>query len=275
MQLKYTGDRMIIKLIALDIDGTLLNHMGEISQRNQNAIRRAREEGVSVVLATGRGRIATRPIWKALDLHGPSIQYGGAMIADIDSERALVLHEMDPAIIREVLEYAKQVNLPAQIYLDETVISEQPSEVASGYVNRHKLKFIVDPDIRKKSFHKVPKVLAFAPPERQDEIFFQFRERFAGIAQVSRSSPGFIEINNVGVTKATALEELASFLRVPREQTAAIGDNFLDQEMIEWAGLGACVADGAEEVKAVADLIVPACDADGVAVLIEQHILNN
>ncbi|MEA4913293.1 MAG: Cof-type HAD-IIB family hydrolase [Christensenella sp.] len=264
---------MSIKLIALDIDGTLINHMGEISQRNQNAIRRAREEGIAVVLATGRGRIATRPIWKELDLHGPSIQYGGAMIADIDSERALVLHEMDPNIIREVLTFAKEVDISAQIYIDDAVITEKTNERAEQYVARHKLPFIIDPDIRKKTFHNVPKVLAFAPIDRQDVLFAQFKERFAGIAQISRSSPGFIEINNIGITKATALEELSSMLRIPQEQTAAIGDNFLDQEMIEWAGLGACVADGAEAVKTVADLIVPACDEDGVAVLIEQYIL--
>ena len=265
---------MEIKLIALDIDGTLTNHAGIISERNRNAVRRAIDSGVYVVLATGRGRIATRPIWKMLDLHGPSIQYGGAMIADIDSERALVLHEMDPGVIREVLEYAKKADIPAQIYIDETVISEQPSEVASGYVNRHKLKFIVDPDIRKKTYHNVPKILAFAPLERQDEIFFEFREHFNGIAQVSRSSPGFIEINNLGITKASALEELSNMLHIPREQTAAVGDNYLDQEMIEWASLGACVFDGAEEVKAVADVIIPASDEDAVAVFIEQFVLN-
>ena len=265
---------MEIKLIALDIDGTLTNQAGVISERNRNAVRRAIDSGVYVVLATGRGRIATRPIWKMLDLHGPSIQYGGAMIADIDSERALVLHEMDPAVIREVLEYAKKAGVPAQIYIDETVISEQPSEVASGYVNRHKLKFIVDPDIRKKTYHNVPKILAFAPLERQDEIFFEFREHFAGIAQVSRSSPGFIEINNLGITKASALEELSTMLHIPREQTAAVGDNYLDQEMIEWAGLGACVFDGAEDVKAVADVIIPASDEDSVAAFIEQFVLS-
>ncbi|MDP3448080.1 MAG: HAD hydrolase family protein, partial [Eubacteriales bacterium] len=112
---------MEIKLIALDIDGTLTNHAGFISERNRLAVRRAIEAGVHVVLATGRGRIATRPIWRELDLHGPSIQYGGAMIADIDTERALVLHEMPPEIIREVLHYSVEMDIPAQIYLDETV----------------------------------------------------------------------------------------------------------------------------------------------------------
>jgi len=264
---------MKIKLLALDIDGTLTNHAGIISERNRLAVQRAIEAGVHVVLATGRGRIATRPIWKELDLHGPSIQYGGAMIADIDSERALVLHEMAPKVIREVLAFANQVDIPAQIYIDETVISEKPSDVARGYVNRHKLKFIVDPEILTKTYHNVPKVLAFAPMERQDELFKQFKERFEGIAQVSRSSPGFIEINNIGITKASALEELSSMLHIPREQTAALGDNFLDIEMIEWAGLGVCVSDGVPEIKAVADLIVPACDEDGVAVFIEQFVL--
>lgn len=264
---------MEIKLIALDIDGTLTNHAGSISERNRLAIRRAIDSGVHVILATGRGRIATRPIWKQLDLHGPSIQYGGAMIADIDTERALVLHEMPPDVIREVLYFSAELDIPAQIYQDDAVISEQASDVARGYVNRHKLPFIIDPDIRTKTCHNVPKVLAFAPLERQDMLFAAYKKRFAGIAQVSRSSPGFIEINCLGITKASALEELAGMLAIPREMTAAIGDNFLDQEMIEWSGVGVCVADGAPEVKAVADLIVPACEEDGVAVFIEQYVL--
>jgi Cof subfamily protein (haloacid dehalogenase superfamily) len=264
---------MDIKFIALDIDGTLTNRAGIISERNRLAVRRAIDAGIHVVLATGRGRIATRPIWKFLELHGPSIQYGGAMIADIDTERALVLHELPPEIIREVLDYSAKNKVPAQIYLDEAVISEQSSEVASGYVNRHKLTFIVDPDIRKKTFHNVPKILAFAPLDREDELFAAYKERFAGIAQISRSSPGFIEVNCLGITKATAIEELSAMLGVRREQTAAVGDNFLDLEMIQWAGLGVGVADAVPEVIEAADLIVPACGEDGVAIFIEEHVL--
>lgn len=264
---------MEIKLLALDIDGTLTNQK-IISARNRLAVQRAIDSGVHVVLATGRGRIATRPIWKQLDLHGPSIQYGGAMIADIDTERALVLHEMPPEIIHEVLRFSAEQDVPAQIYVDDAVISDRPSDVARGYVNRHNLPYIIDPDIFTKTYHNVPKVLAFAPLERQDTLFSAYKERFAGIAQVSRSSPGFLEINCLGITKASALEELSSMLGIPREMTAAIGDNFLDQEMIEWAGVGACVADGAPEVQAVADLIVPACDEDGVAEFIEKHVLH-
>lgn len=264
---------MDIKLIALDIDGTLTNDHGIISERNKQAVHRAIESGIFVVLATGRGRIATRPIWKFLELHGPSIQYGGAMIADIDSERALVLHEMPPDVIRDVLTFSLEQDVPAQIYVDDAVITEQSSEVALGYVSRHKIPFIIDPDIRKKTYHNVPKILAFAPLNRADALFQAYKERFAGIAQVSRSSPGFIEINCLGITKASALEELSSMLGVPREKTAAMGDNFLDIEMIRWAGVGVSVADGEPDVLAAADLIAPSCNEDAVADFIERHVL--
>ena len=265
---------MDIKLIALDIDGTLTNHAGVISERNRLAVRRAIDAGIHVVLATGRGRIATRPVWRFLELHGPSINYGGAMIADIDTERALVLHEIPPEVIQEVLEFSRQMQVPAQIYLDETVISSSESEAASGYTNRHKLTFVVDPEIGKHTYHNVPKILAFAPVGGENELFAMYRERLAGIAQVSRSSPGFIEINRLEVTKATALSEHGSMLNIRQEQIAAVGDNFLDLEMIQWAGLGASVADAAPEVLSIADLIVPPCGEDGVAVFIEEHVLS-
>ncbi|HWQ97503.1 MAG TPA: Cof-type HAD-IIB family hydrolase [Clostridia bacterium] len=264
---------MDIKLIALDIDGTLTNHAGIISERNRLAVRRAIDAGIHVVLATGRGRIATRPVWRFLELHGPSINYGGAMIADIDTERALVLHEIPPEVIHEVLEFSRQMQVPAQIYLDETVISSSESEAANGYTNRHKFTFVVDPEIGKHTYHNVPKILAFAPVGGENELFAMYRERFAGIAQVSRSSPGFIEINRLEITKATALSELGSMLNIRQDQIAAVGDNFLDLEMLQWAGLGVSVADAAPEVLSIADLIVPPCGEDGVAVFIEDHVL--
>lgn len=264
---------MAIKLIALDIDGTLTNQLHSVSPANIAAIQKAKEAGIIVTLATGRGCIATKPIWQEADLHGASIQYGGAMIVDIDSGTVRKMHALDPAVIREVLEFSAQMQVPAQIYVDETVILEKMSSFSKGYIGRHDLPYIIDPDIRKKDFQNVPKILAFAENNREDVLFEAYRKRFEGIAQVSRSNAVFIEINCLGVTKATALEELSQQLGVPRSEVCAIGDNYLDREMIEWAGVGVCMEDGAEEVKAVADLIAPRCDADGVAYFIEHYAL--
>lgn len=264
---------MAIQLIALDIDNTLTKQPDDVSERNKQAIKRAEAAGVVVTLATGRGRIATRPIWRVLDLHGPSIQYGGAMIADIDTEDIIRMHEVAPKVIREVLDYSKSIGVHAQIYVDEVVIFEEMSPFAERYVSHFHLPYEIDPDVRKKTYRRVPKILAICDASEQDKYLSVYRERFKGIAQVSRSSPGFIEINCLGVTKASALEELAGMLGIARENVAAAGDNYLDQEMIEWAGTGVCVADGAEEVKAVADMIIPACADDGVAWFIDHYVL--
>ncbi|MCE5189251.1 MAG: Cof-type HAD-IIB family hydrolase [Eubacteriales bacterium] len=263
---------MAVRLIALDIDGTLTNQSREVSERNRFAVKNAMDAGICVILATGRGRIATRPIWNLLNMHGYSIQYGGAMTVHIDSGDILSLHALDSEVIREVLNYSASIGVHAQIYRDDVVIFEKPNAFASKYIDRHSLPFQIDPDIRKKSFRDVPKILAFSEPEREFEVLAAYRERLRGIAQVSRSNPGYIEINCLGVTKATGLKELSALLNIDRSDIVAIGDNYLDQEMIEWAGTGICVADGAEEVKAIADLIIPPCDQDGVASWIEQYL---
>lgn len=264
---------MAIRLIALDIDGTLTNQPDQVSERNIAAVRRAEAAGISVILATGRALTATRAIWRNIDLHGPCILYGGAMIVDIDSERVLKMHELSPDVIREVLEYSVQQGVHAQIYVDDTVIYEKKSSLAEIYVGRHHLNHTIDPDIRKKDWHRVPKVLCLCDSERQDELFSSYRRRFQDIAQVSRSNPGYIEINSLGVTKGSALEEVSQLLGIPQRQVAAAGDNYLDLEMIEWAGIGACVADGAKDVLSKADMIIPPCAEDGVAVWIEEYIL--
>lgn len=264
---------MAIQLIALDIDGTLTSKSKEVSPGNIQAIAEAIGAGVRVIVATGRGCFATRPIWRALNLHGPSIQYGGALTVDVDTEKPIKMHAIDPALIHEVLDFSAEIGIHAQIYVDDVVIYEKPSKFADKYVQKHSLPFRIDPDVRKKDFANVPKILAFSEIECQDEMLEAYRNRFRGKAQVSRSLPGYIEINCLNTTKGAALEELAAELGIPRSAVAAVGDNYLDQEMIEWAGTGVCVANGAESVQAVSDIVVPACDEDGVAYFIEHYVL--
>ncbi len=264
---------MPIRLIALDIDATLTSRPTEVSERNRNAIQAAADRGVQVIVATGRGCFATRPIWKLLDLHGPSIQYGGALTVEIDTERVIEQHTLDPKVVQEILIFAAEAGIPAQVYQNDVVIFERMTPAAERYVMRHTLPYQIVPDIRERLFENVPKVLAFSEIERQDEMLERFRARFRGEAEVSRSMPGYIEINCLHVTKGSALESLAGRLGIDRSEVAAVGDNYLDSEMIEWAGVGVCVANGADSVKEQADIVVPACDEDGVAYFIERYVL--
>ena len=106
-------------------------------------------------------------------------------------------------------------------------------------------------------------------PKREAELFPEIRTLLPKHLSVLCSKPGFIEIGSVSSTKGTSLKKVAAMLGISREEVTAIGDNTLDLDMIEWAGTGVCVANGNAIVKEKADLIIGACEDDGVAAYLE------
>ncbi len=264
---------MAVRLLALDIDGTLTNSVHEIPSENLAAIRRAQKAGVFVTVATGRGRYASRNIMKALDVHGPAIYYGGAWILDAPSDVTLQLSPMEPDIVHEVLLLAHRLRTSAQLYQEDTVIAEAENPFTARYVSRFNMPLRIEPHAVDMRFDNVPKILMLTSNDREDEIVSACSEQLGERAAVSRSQKGFIEINRFGVDKSLGLAFAANRLGIPRDETAAVGDSYLDAEMLRWAGTGVCMENGVEKVKQCADLIVPSCDDNGVAYYIDRYVL--
>lgn len=265
---------MPIRLIALDVDGTLIDHSKIISERNLAAIRAAQDSGVFVTVATGRGYLASRDIWAQLNILGPVITYGGALVKDTRTEECVSLAAIAPDVVTDTLEYAKSIGEHAQIYQGDLVIAEHDHPFFARYREFLGIPSRIDPDVRQKRWENVPKILVYTDPAAEDEVRGKIAAFLGGRAAVSKSQPGYIEINSPSATKANALSAMASYMGIARSDVAAVGDSYLDISMIEWAGIGVCVENGLPEVKAVSDLIVPACDRDGVAVFIEQYVLS-
>ena len=263
------------KLLAIDIDDTLLPRLGSISSADKEAIARAREAGVYVTVATGRGFHGSKKVLDELGLDGLTVNYGGALIMDAGSQKPFYVTELESSVVVEILGLAEELHLHAHLYQGDEIVCEREHPYASAYAEHLGIPARIDPDVRNKVWHGVPKVLVITEPERVAELLPYFREKLQGKAAVFASSPGFIEFNKIGASKGSALEILAKHLGVDQSETAAIGDNTLDQEMIEWAGLGCCVGDGNELVKAKADVIAPPCRESAVAWFINNHILNN
>ena len=264
---------MSIRLIAADIDGTLTDDARSVSERNIRAIEAARQKGVLVTLATGRGVKGTKAIADCIGLSGPAIQFGGAWVTDTRDGSTLLFHGMAPALVHDVLEYAHTLGVHAQIYQGDAVIYEKKSERAERYTAYQDLPFRVDPELRSKVCDNVPKVLVIVPAAAEPETRRLFTEKFAGRAAVSRSAPEYVEINAIGTTKENALQWLTDRLGIPQADTCALGDSYLDIGMLRWAGTGVCMANGVPEAKAAADVIAPACADDGLAQFIEQYVL--
>ena len=263
------------KLLAIDIDDTLLPRLGRISERNKRAIKAAEDAGVYVSIATGRGLHGSSAVWKELGLKTLIINYGGATINDLSTGKPYMVTELEPETVNEIIALAENEGLHVHLYQGDEIVYSHECEHEYGrlYSEHLGLPARIEPKILEMVWRNVPKVLVITEPERVPELMPMFKRKLEGKAAVSASSPGFIEFNKIGASKGSALKLLAEHLGIPQERTAAIGDNTLDKEMIEWAGLGCCVLDGNEEVKAAADVIAPSCIDDGVAYFIENYIL--
>ncbi len=263
---------MAIRLLALDIDGTLTaNSENIVSPRCLEAIRSARGAGVFVTIATGRSNLATRPIWEAIGLSGPSIQFGGAWIVDAPDGTLIDQQPLAPDIVRDVMRFAREIHVDAQIYLGDTVVVAQPNPYTARYVARNGMHVLVDPDVYTRLYENVPKILAFSEEEERTRTLFE--AKFAGRVHTTRSQSAFIEINDRLATKGHALERLAARMGVLQSEVAAMGDSYLDLDMIRWAGTGVCMADSIPEIQRISDVIAPDYLHDGVAWFIENYIL--
>lgn len=265
---------MSIRLLALDIDGTLTaNSENTISKNNLSAILKAQEAGVFVTIATGRSCLATRPIWDALSIVGPSIQYGGAWTVNVPDGELLDQCNLDSITARDLMRFARDIGVDAQLYVDDAIVVEHMNPFTEAYVSRNGMRVMEDPDIYDKLYENVPKVLAFSHPEDEERMRIQFEEAFGSRAHITRSQSTFIEINDRLATKGNALSRLAKLLGIQQHEVAAMGDSYLDIDMIKWAGMGVCMANSVEDVVRISDMVAPDCAQDGVAWFIQHYVL--
>ncbi len=259
-----------MRLLALDIDDTLVGTGKLPSDRLKRAVRLAESNGVTVVLATGRGFLGTKKIRESLSLFSPLIHYGGAVVSDGRTGEHLYVNYLRPEDVITSFAIADAFEIHAQIYEEDTVIFRKANAFTEQYTGILNLPFIEDPRLLYRPLDNIPKVLFAVDPKREAELYREIRSLLPKHLSVLRSKPGFIEIGSVSATKGKALERVAAMLNIPREEVTAIGDNTLDLDMIEWAGTGVCVANGNALVKEKADLVIGSCEDEGVAEYLES-----
>ncbi len=260
----------MMKLLALDIDDTLVGTGKLPSERLKNAVRLAEMNGVTAVLATGRGFLGTKAIRESLSLYGPLIHYGGAVVSDGKTGKPLYENFLRPEDVVTCFAIADAYSIHAQIYEGDTVIFRKVNDFTKQYTGILNLPFIEDPDLLYRPLDCIPKVLYAVDPAKEAELYREIRALLPQHLSVLCSKPGFIEIGSVKSTKGSALTWVASMLGVDRADVTAIGDNTLDLDMIEWAGTGVCVENGSPIVKEKADLVIGSCDDEGVAAYLES-----
>jgi Cof subfamily protein (haloacid dehalogenase superfamily) len=267
-----------IRLIALDIDGTLVGDDLSVGPRTRAAIRAAMAQGVSVSLVTGRMVSSAMRFATELDLTAPVVGYQGGLIREMTPAGStrlgkLLVHLPIPAdVARDIVSWTMANGLDPHVnHLERFILRENDpnAEDYSAFMGAQ-AEFI--DDLRSLS-HPVTKVLAVGDPPLPVDIAPVARAEFAGRADVTISHPRFLEFVAPGVSKGRAVRYLARRLGVSLGATLALGDQWNDLEMLAEVGHGAAMPSAPVGVKAVARYIAPPVEEEGVATMIESLVL--
>jgi len=263
----------MIKLIALDLDDTLLDHAKKISPRARAAIRSAVQQGVAVTLATGRMYCSALPYALDLDLDIPLITYDGALIKCCQSGETLAHRPLEVQTAAQVLALFKERGWYIQAYVDDVLYVKERDEKARFYEGASAVAAVPIGE-RLYSLEGAPtKLFSIAEPQELLEICATVKAMFADRLHVVLSSSNYLEMINPAVNKGAALAFLAERLGVKQSEVMAVGDSQNDLEMIEYAGWGVAMANAREEVKSAANAVTNFNNADGVAEAIEKYVL--
>ncbi len=279
--------RRRIRLLAVDLDGTLLNSQSQISETNRRAVVAAHERGVEVVIVTGRRAAFAGPISAQLGCPFTLLSSNGAVVKDMDGTTRH--RQLLPAgKARQVLAAVGEGRAHALLLFDRegegqiAVESLDPThEPVEGYFKRNE-KFLAQVVPLEKSLSEDPIQVLFAGPvETIREVNRKLREAAVAaevsisLAEYPQRDLSLMDVLERGCNKGVALAWWTKRRGIAREEVMALGDNWNDREMLEFAGLPVLMANSSEELKRNGWAVTSSNDEDGVAAAIEKYLLKS
>ena len=261
---------MAYKLIAADLDRTLLRSDGTVSDFTNETIRACIDAGVGFTFATGRMYCSALPIARRLELELPLITYQGALLKTLNGDVMHALHLPDE-IAGKLEEILRTSGMHYNIYSDEKLYFSTFGQKVMDYARHIGVEPLAAPkglgDIQ------VTQYGVFDEPERIAELQQHIAEMFGEQVHTVTSGGRFLEICHPMAQKSYGLSQLAEHLGIHRDEIIAVGDNNNDLDMLQYAGLGVAVENAVQAAKDAANRLTASNDDDGVARLIQELIL--
>lgn len=287
------------KLIAIDIDGTLLNSYGEVTKKNKDAIKMAIDKNVNVVLTSGRMPKAILPIANEVCANKYLICGNGASIYDAENDKTIYNNYMSKEKVLEIIDICEKNSMFYNVYTNNVILTKSLNYNILFYHNENKK----NPENKKIKINVINDIHSYIKNYNGDDllkiticdnnkmIFNSIMNKLRtlrdiDVLEVAHMSKKIIkhgtedfeisyfytEITNQNVNKWTAIEELIKMLNISKEEVIAIGDNINDKEMIENAGIGVVTGNSSPYMKEIADEVVATNNESGVAEAIQRHI---
>lgn len=289
------------KLIAVDLDGTLLNSYGNISEKNKNSIKKSMEKGAEVVIASGRPVSSAKAYANEAGANKYVICGNGSVLYDIQKEQILYNKSIDKQKVLQIIKICEENSIFYSIYTENLTIAKSLNYNILFYNNENK-KMPDDKKTNIKIINNIYKYLEDNPNteilkitvcDENSIIFGGIVKRLKEIKDIDvlevqhmarkvitsgtkeiKIEYHYTEITSKNVNKWNAIEKLADILKIEKEEIMAIGDNMNDKEMIENAGLGIIMENSAPYMKKFADKVVSNNNEDGVSEALEKYVFN-
>ncbi|MEX2444650.1 MAG: Cof-type HAD-IIB family hydrolase [Alkalispirochaeta sp.] len=258
------------RLLATDIDDTILAPDGSLPDSNHAALQDLHRRGIAVVFSSGRATASLRRVAQGIVEPADDeflISFNGARVTSVLSGNVLLEHLIDPATIADIAAYTRDHSLLIHGYDGDTFVAEHTApghrERSEQYARDTGMEWTAVPELGTALPSGSAKLLVIGDHEELTEHRQALIEIGGGRLDVTFSKPTYLEVVPVGISKGSALAALAEHLSIPIAETVAVGDSLNDVEMIRAAGLGVAVANARDELKAVADVVLERSAEEG------------
>lgn len=263
----------MIKMIATDIDGTIYSLSGGFSPKVRECISKLTQNGIKVVLVTGRMHSSAIHVAKELGLNTPVISYQGGLIKDINN-KTLYQRNLNPEYAKEIIKWARKNHVHINLYIDDKLYVEEDNETIRYYVHDKHIDYTVC-SFDSLEIKDVNKILAIDIKDAGrvtswvDELKLLYPDLY-----IVKSTPYFCEIGSPEAKKSCGVEFLCSLWKINKSEVLTIGDQNNDIDLVQAGGIGVAMGNGTEELKKCADFITDTVENDGFVKAVDKFVFN-
>lgn len=250
-------ENVAYRLAAIDVDGTLVGPDLTVSSANAEAIRRLREAGMTILLASGRSHANILPFYRQLAVEGLVVSAHGAVVRDSGTGEYLLEDSLSSCAVQVITEEGRRLGVSILHYRREGVFVEQETAFTRYEQSRNFESQIQIPDLLHDRVARVHKVVWLAERERIEELTTAALRNFASFVNVTHTDPEYLEFTAPTANKANGVAAVVKQMGIEPSDVIAFGDANNDIPLLAWAGLGIAMPHAAQGVKEASNFIGP------------------
>lgn len=261
----------MIKMIATDIDGTIYSAAKGFSPKVRECIKKLTENGVKVVLVTGRMHSSAIHVAKELGLETPVISYQGGLVKDINN-KTLYQENLPSDYAKSIIKWANANNIHINLYINDKLYVEQDNDIIKTYTCDKFIDYNVCP-FEDLEINNVNKILAidYTNAERVTDWVNELKSKYPELFIV-KSTPYFCEIGSSKAKKSCGVEHLCKLWGLKKDEVLTIGDQNNDIDLVQAGGIGVAMGNATDELKCCADYITDTVENDGFVKAVEKFV---